>query len=349
MTTNRLSNSKREMFFSELESYLSAGLDFNNAFTMLIDSERDKKMCAILTTLYESVVRGDTLADAMIDCGYFSPLDCGVIRIGEQTGQLAASLLFLSEYYNSVIARKRILVNALSYPLIIITAAVIVMVFMLAVIVPMFEQVYSRMGGEMPAITKMVIALSENFKWWLLTIFLIVAPVVVWFKVREKDDSVRKIKDNTLLRLPVIGKMVRKSIEVRFCVLLHLLYSSGVPLLKAIEMLRDIITLYPYQKSFDDIALGLTRGETIKSVMERYDKIYNRKLIVLLGVGEETNKLDIMLKKQGEDIGKELEYELKQLGSMLEPILIIVVGAIVAFILIAMYMPMFNLGNVIQS
>ncbi len=336
------------MFFSELESYLSAGLDFNTAFSMLIESQQDRWLRQLINNLYEAVIRGETLADAMVASNQFAPLDYGVVRIGEQTGKLTDSLIFLTNYYHGIIARKRIIIGALSYPLVIIFAAIIVMVFMLTVIVPMFEQVYSRMGGEMPAITQMVISISENFKWVSLLLFICFIFITVVLKVNGKSEKVKCIKDNFVLKIPLVGVIIKKNIEVRFCVLLHLLYSSGIPLLTAVGMLRDIITLQPYQKSFDAMIGGLERGDTIKSIMMQYNKLYSRKLTVLIGVGEETNRLSRMLKKEAEDIGKELEYSLKQLGNMLEPILIMSVGAIVAFILIAMYMPMFNMGIIIK-
>lgn len=113
-------------------------------------------------------------------------------------------------------------------------------------------------------------------------------------------------------------------------------------------MLKDIITFYPYRKSFDCICDGLSKGESIADIMERSGKIYDKKLIVLIRVGEQTNRLGQMLQKQGEDITQELNHKLKGIGNTLEPLLILFVGAIVAFILIAMYMPMFMIGGVIN-
>lgn len=348
MKTKTISDIKKEMLFSEMHSLLISGLDFSRAFGMLIDSETDRHVKASLEGIYESVIKGKSLGSAFESSGRFSTLDCGVITIGEETGKLCEALSFLSGYYAAKVGQKRMIMGAVSYPLIIICVAVIVLIFMILVIVPMFEQVYARMGGEMPGITQFIITLSKNFHYHLFAVLAIVAACWFLLSVYGKTDKVQELKSNIILKTPMLGMFMRKSTQARFCNLLFLLYSSGVPLLRGITMLRDIITFYPYRKSFADICDGLNKGESIADVMERYSSIYDKKLIVLIRVGEQTNRLGQMLQKQGEDITQELNHKLKGIGSTLEPILILFVGAIVALILIAMYMPMFMIGGVIN-
>lgn len=163
----------------------------------------------------------------------------------------------------------------------------------------------------------------------------------------QKTDRVRLLVAKVVLKIPLVGVLIRKNYQARFCKLLYLLYSSGVPLLRGVEMLRDIITFYPYQRSFDTICDGLKRGELFADKLGEFPGIYDRKLFTLVRVGEETNRLGDMLLKQGEDLTRELEHKLKQLGSMMEPILILCVGGLVAIVLISMYLPMFKLGGVI--
>lgn len=348
MTTKAISDPKKEMLFSELHSLLISGLDFSRAFRMLIDSENETNIRTSLEEIYEFVIRGKNLGKAFESSSRFTTLDCGVITIGEETGKLCEALSFLSGYYASKVAQKRMIMGAVSYPIIIMSVAVIVLVFMILVIVPMFEQVYARMGGEMPVITQFIITLSKNFHYHLFAVLAVVA--VCWFvlSVYGKRESVLEWKSKIILNTPMLGMFMRKSTQARFCKLLFLLYSSGVPLLRGINMLKDIITFYPYRKSFGTICDGLNRGESIAEVMERHPTIYDKKLIVLIRVGEQTNRLGQMLQKQGDDITQELNHKLKGIGNTLEPILILFVGAIVAVILIAMYMPMFMMGGVIN-
>lgn len=168
----RLKNGKKEVLFSELHSLLTSGLDFGRSFRLLIDGETDKRVKVLLEELYASVIIGHSLWESFVASGKFSPLDSGVLRIGEETGRVDESLRFLADYYRKREEQRRMITGAVSYPLIILSTAMLVLVFMILVIVPMFEQVYARMGGELPAITRWIISLSGNFPVYLLTFWV---------------------------------------------------------------------------------------------------------------------------------------------------------------------------------
>jgi type IV pilus assembly protein PilC len=335
----------KEQLFSELLSLLSSGLDFSRSFLLLIDGETNENTARLLRSLYGKVVSGSSLWQAMADAKSFSALDCGVVRIGEETGRLTESLQFLTDYYHKKVAQRRMVGSALSYPVIIMSIAVLVVVFMLAVVVPMFEQVYSRMGSELPAMTRWIIAVSQKFPVYATVFAVVVAGAgAVLYAYRERA-GVRSALAEALLRLPLAGNAARKNHQAHFCKLLYLLIGSGVPLLYGVGMLREIITFYPYQQSFASIADGLRRGELFSANLAKHPSLYSHKLTSLLRVGEETNRLPEMLLKQGEELSRELEYRLKQLGSILEPMMILLIGLLVAVILISMYLPMFKLGG----
>lgn len=341
-----LRDARKEAMFAELHSLLSSGLDFSRSFSLLIEGERDAGNRALLTELYRSVVRGESLGRAFERSGRFAPLDCGVLRIGEETGRLDEALAFLSDYYRKRIAQRRMVSGAVSYPLIILFTALIVVIFMVLVIVPMFEQVYSRMGGELPAMTRWIISLSKAFPAYLTVAALAGAGALLLWKVYGSRDRVQRIAGGLLLRMPLVGDTLRKNLQARFCKLLCLLASSGVPLLQGIDMLRGIITFYPYRTSFAQIARELEQGSCLSDAMERFGRIYDRRLVVLLRVGEQTGRLPDMLRREGDALTAELEHRLRSLGGMLEPVLILLVGLLVAVILISMYLPMFRLGGI---
>ncbi|WP_065220587.1 MULTISPECIES: type II secretion system F family protein [Butyricimonas] len=342
-----IKDGKKEMLFSELHSLLSSGLDFGRSFRLLIDGEGDKHLKRLLESLYASVVKGKTLWESFSASKRFSALDCGVLRIGEETGRIDESLHFLADYYHKRIEQRRMVTGAISYPLIILVTAMVVLVFMITVIVPMFEQVYARMGGELPGITRWIIGVSKSFPTYLLALLVIVAVIAVYFLLYGKTEGTRAFMAKVVLKIPIAGELIRKNYQARFCKLLYLLCSSEVPLLRGIGMLRDIITFYPYQRSFDTIGEGLKKGEFFADKLGEFPEIYDRKLYTLVRVGEETNRLEDMLLKQGEDLTQELEHKLKQLGNLMEPVLILGVGGLVAIVLISMYLPMFKLGGII--
>ncbi len=348
LSAKPIKDARKETLFSELHSLLSSGLDFSHAFRLLINGETDKNIQGVLSSLYREVIAGSSLWQAMESCGKFTALDCGVIHIGEETGRLAESLSFLTDYYRKKIGQARMVSSAVSYPLIIMVMAVVVVVFMLAVIVPMFEQVYSRMGGQLPGMTQWIISVSAGFPYYAALFVLLFGGGGILLYMFRETTAVRAALSRIGMAIPVAGDIMRKNHQASFCKLLHLLTSSGVPLLTGITMLRSIIRFYPYECSFETIAKGLENGELFSSNLEKFPRLYERKLTTLLRVGEETNRLPQMLLKQGEDLTKELEHRLRGLGNILEPALILLVGALVAVILISMYLPMFKLGGIMD-
>lgn len=348
-TKNKITDVRREVFYAELHALLTAGLDFSHAFALLIEGERDARMKGLLKGLYDGVVGGSALWQAMERSGAFRPLDCGVVRIGEQTGRLSETLEFLGGYYRKRTAQRRMVSSAVSYPLVILCTAVAVVAFMLAVIVPMFEQVYARMGGELPALTRWIISLSKSFPAYAAAIAVAGSAAYIILYTNRNRKEVQRWTSELMLRLPVAGAIIRKNHQAQFCKLLYLLCTSGVPLLTGVGMLSDVIGFYPYRQSFASICRGLEHGELFSACVARFPALYDRKLTALVRVGEETNRLAEMLRRQGDALTDELEYGIRRMGSLLEPALIMLVGLLVAVILISMYMPMFRLGGIMGT
>lgn len=345
-TKSKMTDARREVFYAELHALLTAGLDFSHAFALLIEGERDVRMRGLLESLYGDVVGGASLWQSMRRGGAFRALDCGVVRIGEQTGRLSETLRFLADYYHKRAAQRRMISSAVSYPLVILCTAVAVVAFMLVVIVPMFEEVYARMGGQLPALTRWIIALSKSFPAYAAVFALVVGTAYILLYTNRNRKEVQRWSAEILLRLPVAGAIIRKNHQAQFCRLLSLLASAGVPLLAGVGMLADVIGFYPYRQSFAAICRALEQGELFSTCLARFPTLYDRKLTALVRVGEETNRLPEMLRRQGEALTDELEYRIRRMGSLLEPALIMLVGLLVAVILISMYMPMFRLGGI---
>ncbi len=342
----RIDDNGKSAFFEELRMLLDAGLDFSRAFMLLISGSTERTMRTLLQMLYDDVVGGSSLADAMIRSKAFATLDAGVVRIGEQTGRLQEALGFLHDYYREQAARRKMVSSAVSYPIVILCVAVAVVAFMLTVIVPMFEQVYSRMGGDLPAVTKWVVAVSKSLPDFALRATVVAAAGGAAYWKFRNAEAVRSARAELLLHLPVVGNILRRHCQSQFCELLYLLTSSGIRLTDAMDELSHVIEFYPYNRSFASIRDGIERGRSLADSISVYGSLYDVRLTAMLRVGEETNRLPEMLRNRGAALSEELKYEIKRLGTALEPILILIVGILVAVILIAMYMPMFALGGV---
>ncbi len=337
----------KRTFFSQLQTLIGAGLSFSRAFELIIDSSKPKDK-VMYSRIFDEVVSGKELWRSLDVEKSFSELDKSVVRIGEETGRLSDALAFLTDYYQKREEQKRMITSALSYPTITLTVAVIVLVFMLLVVVPMFEQVYARMGGELPALTQSIIRMSE-FAPVVLGGLCLLFVVFYWVKhLYGNTDGYQGFVSGLIMRIPLISSLVWKYHVSRLCRILHLLVSSDVPLLQALCLLEGIVGFYPYRKSIEHVCGMIERGRTLADGMNNYENLYGKRFLVLLRVGEETNSLERMLLTQAEDSNAELEHEIKQLNNIVEPFMILCIGVIVAFVLIAMYMPMFKLGMTIQ-
>lgn len=345
---NRIPDKKKYILFSELNSLLSAGLSFSSSFEMLINGDNKKNEAAILDETYLQIINGMEFWRAMEASEGFSNLDTGVVRIGEETGKLSQSLQFLSDYYRKKNEQRSILISALSYPIVIVITAVLVLFFMITVVIPMFEQVYSRMGGSLPEMTQFMMHISAQFPTFCFICAFLAIGFVVMRMLWGETDTYRRVTSDLLLRIPFIGNLLKSHYQAQFCKLLYLLISSDVQLTVSLDMLKDIIRFYPYAQSFTVINEGLKQGDSFSENLDKFKNIYGHKLTALIHVGEETNCLDKMFLNLSNDITQELEHKLKRLGSILEPVLILCIGTIVAFVLIAMYLPMFKLGQTIS-
>ena len=209
----------------------------------------------------------------------------------------------------------------------------------------MFEQVYARMGGELPMLTRRIIAFADAFPEYATATVATACAAALLYRRYGKDEQVRRITGTMLLRLPIIGDIIRKNNEVRICKLLDLLCSSGIPLLAGVTMIAEATEFYPYRRSLSEIARMLEQGISFADAMARYPELYERRLAALVRVGEQTNRLRQMLRRLGDTLTDELEHAIRRMGTIAEPSLILLVGTLVAVILIAMYLPMFKLES----
>lgn len=346
-TTNKLTDKKKRLLFSQLQVLLKAGLSFTSAFSLIIEGAEGND-AALYRRLFDRVIAGASLWQALRAERDFSQLDYGVIRIGEESGRLMDALGFLTDYYEKKEAQRRTLVSALSYPAITLGVAAIVLVFMMLVVIPMFEQVYARMGSELPAMTRTMISVSRQMPAVFIGLLVFVGVWIVVKRLYGHTEVFQRVTSAFLLKIPFAGRLIGLFQVSRLCRLLHLLVSSDVPLLQSLRLIADILQFYPVRKSLQETLETVEHGGMLHTGFEAYPSLYSRKFCVLLRVGEETNSLDTMLKTLSDDMAAELDYEVKQINNALEPALILFIGVIVAFVLISMYLPMFKMGMTID-
>lgn len=339
-----LKDQKKEQFYSELNILLTSGTDVRTAMDIIVAEQTKKKERSIFESLTNRVLEGVSLSEAMENSGEFTAYEYYSIRIGEESGKLNDVLKDLSVYFSKKIKQKKQFTSALTYPSLVLITAVSAVIFMMNFVVPMFADVFKRFKGDLPAITKAVVKLSNVFSEYLgIVILILLSIILIQYFVRKKNWY-RNFSSKLLLKIPMIGVLVQKIYLARFCQSMALLIGSKTPMLRAIQLIKNMITFYPYQQALSVIENDILYGKPLYKSMEQFS-IFDKRTISLTKVAEEINQLDAVFSKLNDQYSDELEHRIGMLSSVLEPIMIIFVGLLVGVILIAMYMPMFQLGT----
>lgn len=340
------SDKKKERFYSELCILFSAGVDIRSALELIEEEQTKEKDKILFATIKESIIAGAGLSKAVEQTGMFSPYEYYSIQIGEESGSLTKVLQELSYFYSKKIQQKRQLISALSYPAVVFSASFGAIFFMMKFVVPMFADVFKRFKGELPYFTRLIIRLSDAFSNYSLYFFVGITITVVFLYSKRKTVWFRKLSADVLLRTPIMKDMISKIYLARFCQSMNLLISAKTPLVTAIDLVKKMVGFYPIEVSLETIQEDILKGQPLHLSLSKF-KIYNRRMISLIRVAEEVNQLDVMFSKLAKQYSDEVEHQTSILGSLIEPIMIIFLGLLVAIILVAMYLPLFQMSSTV--
>jgi type IV pilus assembly protein PilC len=346
--SKKFSDKQKEAFYLELSTLLMANLDIKTSLELIEGEQTEPKLAKIISTLKDDLVKGASLWEAMKNSGQFTPYEFFSIQIGEETGKLDAVLGQLYTFYASKLKQRRQFISALSYPIIILTTSVGAVSFMLLFIVPMFNDVFKRFGGELPYLTRIIINFSTFLKGNFIWIALVFLAVTLSLVLNRDKAWMKRVVAKIMARIPVIGDIVYSIQLARFCTSMSLLLGSKVPMIRSITLINQMITFYPIQISLEPIIAGIMNGESLHTAMSKH-AVYGRRLLSLVKVGEEVNKLDVFFEKLSKQYASEAEHKTGLLNTFLEPLMIIFLGFVVGFILLAMYLPMFELSTSIKG
>lgn len=335
---------QKEAFYHELGILLHAGIDFKAAFDMLIGQQQSKKNQAILTEVQTAVVQGSSLSLAMQQHKQFTPYEYHSVQIGEETGKIALVLQDLALFFRKRLKQRRQITGALTYPAIVMLTSFGAIFFMMNFIVPMFADIFQRSGNSLPPITQLIVSVSTASRNYAPLILLALVAVGLWLYVRRNHTWNRKWIALFMLHLPVFGVMVRKVYLARFCNSMALLTGAKIPLIRALQLCRQMVGFYPIEQSLIQVEDRVMHGYPLHASLSEFS-IYDKKLISLVKVGEEVNQLADFFGKVADQYNDEVEYQSATIASLLEPLIIIFLGLFVGLILIAMYLPMFQMGD----
>lgn len=341
----KLSVKEKSSYYEELDLLLNAGLDLESSLILLEEQSKEKsKKKELLNQLIEDIINGLSLSEAMKKSEKFSDYEFYSIQIGEESGKLNDVVKNLRIFYSDVIEQKKKITSALSYPIIVMLVAIGAVFFLLNFVVPLFEEVFKRFDGELPGITQFIINWSANMATIVPWTFAILLVLFLAYFVNRKKEVVRIYISKILLSIPVLGNLIRKMFLARMFNALSLLVSSKNPLLHSITMIQRMIHFYPLEQSLKRIEEDILKGKTLYQSLDS-DPLFDKQIVTLIKVAEEVGKLEHVLKKISENLSRDVNHRLNTIGSLIEPVLIIFVGGIVALILVAMYLPLFNLST----
>ena len=333
----------------QMSTMVNSGMTILRALYVLEAQTENKALQEILVKVRKDVEAGLPLSDALErHPKLFNPLFVAMTRAGETGGVLDAALLRVADQLEKEDALRRQVKSAMAYPIVVMGFAGTVLIALVAFIVPVFVSVFATLGGELPSITQFTVLLSKLVTgyWWAC--IGSVMGVVFTFRRWKRTERGRAQWDTLRLRIPFkIGDIVQKISLARWSRTLSALVSAGVPILQALEITGKTAGNHVVEKAMDDVIANVKAGGTIAAPL-RDTPVFPGMVCSMIGVGEETGALDIMLTKIADFYEDQVEAAVKQLTSILEPLMIIIVGLIVGFIVISMYMPLFKVYDQIQ-
>lgn len=336
---------EKAIFYKELHGLLNAGVDLYSAVDMIYNqNQKNGPFRQFIKNILDGISSGSPLSECL-GKGRNIKFEYVTISVGEQTGTLIKCLKNLADFYSRNIEQRKKIISALSYPILVLVFAFIAVVFMLSVIVPMFESVYKGFNNELPRLTQIVIELAD-YSWVLILLFLLLlGSIYLIIKFSKSSPTINKYLYKILFRVPMVGSLVYKAISVKLFLLLDTLIKSKVPLYEAVGMLEGAFGNFTVVEVLKTIRTQLIRGVSLHNAMEG-SNFFDLKTISLIKISEESNQLDVAFENLNKQFSSDIEHSTTILNSLLEPLLIIVVGGVVGLILVAMYLPIFNIGGV---
>ncbi|MDN5864179.1 MAG: type II secretion system F family protein [Gammaproteobacteria bacterium] len=335
-------------FSRQLATMLTAGVPLVQAFDVIGRGHDNERMRRLMLTIRDDIGAGNALSKALVKYPkYFDELYVSMVAAGEQSGKLDELLRRIATYKEKTEALKRKVRKALFYPAAVVVAAVLVTGILLIYVIPQFQHFYSSFGATLPAFTRWVIGVSESIQsWGWLYLLIFIAIVAAIMHARKRSYAFRRGMDRILLKLPVLGLIMKKSAVARFARTLSITVAAGVPITDALKTVARSTGNAVYEDAVMQANVQVAAGMRIHTALEE-TTIFPNVVTQMIAIGEESGEVEVMATKVAEFYEEEVDTLVDGLSSLLEPIIMVVLGIIVGALVIAMYLPIFNLGNIV--
>ena len=336
------------LFTRQLATMMKAGVPLLQAFDIVGKGHAKPSMSKLIMDLRNDVETGTSLNNAFRKYPlYFDPLFCNLVGAGEQAGILEDLLTRLAIYKEKTLAIKGKIKSALMYPISILAIAFVVTAVIMIWVVPAFKEVFKTFGADLPTPTLVVMAISEFFVsyWWLIFGSLF-GSLYFFFQSWRRSLKLQQAMDRLLLRLPIFGAVIRKATIARWTRTLSTMFAAGVPLVEALDSVGGAAGNYVYLEATRKIQNEVSTGTSLTLSMQNVN-VFPNMVIQMVQIGEESGSLDAMLGKVADFFEEEVDEAVAALSSLMEPLIMVVLGVLIGGLVIAMYMPIFKLGSVV--
>ncbi len=336
------------IFTRQLATMMKAGVPLLQAFDIVGRGNPNANVTRLLGDIRTDVETGTSLSAAFRKHPlYFNNLYCNLIEAGEAAGILEELLDRLAVYMEKTEAIKSKIKSALMYPIAVVVVAFVVVAVIMIFVIPAFKQVFSSFGADLPAPTLFVIGMSEFFvEWWWLIFGGIGGGLYFFFQAWKRNEKVQRFMDRLMLRIPVFGALVEKSVIARWTRTLSTMFAAGVPLVEALDSVGGASGNFLYADATEKIQQEVSTGTSLTAAMTNAN-LFPSMVLQMCAIGEESGSIDHMLGKAADFYEAEVDDMVAGLSSLMEPIIIVVLGTVIGGIVISMYLPIFKLGQVV--
>lgn len=336
------------LFTRQMATMMKAGVPLLTSFDIIGEGFENPNMRKLVDELKQEVAAGNSFAASLRKKPqYFDDLYCNLVDAGEQAGALEALLDRVATYKEKTEALKAKIKKAMNYPIAVVVVALVVSAILLIKVVPQFESVFSSFGAELPAFTLMVVGLSEFVQeWWLIILIGLASLIFATQKLHKKSEQFRNTVDRGALKIPIVGDIIYKSSVARFARTLATTFAAGVPLVEALDSVAGATGNVVFKNAVHKIKQDVSTGMQLNFSM-RTTNVFPSMALQMTAIGEESGALDSMLDKVATFYEDEVDNMVDSLTSLMEPLIMSVLGVLVGGLVIAMYLPIFQLGAVV--
>lgn len=332
----------------QMATMINSGLSLLRALSILAEQTENPTLAKVLFQVRADVEAGVALSAALgRHPEVFPPLMINMIKAGEIGGFLDHVLISVAENYESEVKLRAKIKSAMTYPVVVFVFAILAVVGMLLFIVPIFVGMFDSLGGELPLPTQVLVTMSEVMKWLAPAILVALVPSLAWWRKHKNDEGVRRRVDPLKLKMPIFGNLMRKVAIARFTRNFGTMIHAGVPILQALDIVGETSGNMVVENAAKAVRESVRSGQSLAAPLNEHP-VFPPMVVQMITVGEDTGALDEMLHKIASFYDQEVETTTEQLTSLIEPLMIAVLGTIVGGMIIALYMPIFSIFELIE-